>query len=135
MTNVEATIRDGDSIDSIDRNTNKNEYQILSKKIQKRFDQLRNMHYQNEADAIHEVHEARNLEKLFRLSKRKMHNNKPQEISCPGLKEHFHKHFTHPSPSENIPVDIVNPPEVIKRLSESGIFDMSTLEEHLMRTK
>ena len=40
-------------------------------------------------------------------------------------------HFSHPSPSETAPVEITDPPEFIKRLSESGICDMSDLDEHL----
>ena len=117
--------------DSIDRNTKPLLHKSHSKMIQRRFDQLRNVYYQNEANLIHEAAEARNLEKLFRLSKRQMMNKKPPEISCPGLKEHFQKHFAHPPPSENIPPDIMNPPDVITRLSASGMFDITDLEDYL----
>ena len=93
----------------------------MSKKISKRFNQLRSEYYKNLADSISEAQEARNIEKMFRLSKKKMVSGKPKEIVCEGLKEHFEKHFTHPAPSEEPPTEISIVPDFIKRLQSTGI--------------
>ena len=73
-------------------------------------------------DQISEAHEAKNLEKMFRLSKQNMTSKKPKDIPYEGLEDHFQKHFTHVPPSESPPVEITNPPEFIKRLAASGLF-------------
>ena len=117
--------------DKLDRNKNKKPHKELTNKIQQRFDKLRNDFYQGEADKISDAYEARNLEKVYRLSKNKLINKKATEITCPGLKDHFLKHLTHPDPSDTEPNEIIDPPEFIKRLSESGIADMNDLNEHL----
>ena len=61
------------------------------------------------------------LEKMFRLSKKKIISGKPKEVVCDGLKEHFQQHFSHPDPSENPPEEITTLPEFIKRLQATGI--------------
>ena len=106
--------------DQVDRNTNKQFHGQLTKQIRKRFDQLRNIFYQTEADKLDEAYEARNLEKLFRLGKNTTSHGKPVEKNCPGLKEYFTNHFSHPTPDTEIPSEIANPPEFIKRLVASG---------------
>ncbi len=117
--------------DKLDRNKNKKAHKEVTNKIQQRFDKLRNDFYQGEADKISDAYEARNLEKVYRLSKNKLINKKATEITCPGLKDHFLNHFTHPDPSDTEPNEIIDPPEFIKRLSESGIADMDNMNEHL----
>jgi len=74
--------------DTTDRNTKPAEFKAITKKIRKRFDQLRNLHYKGEAEKLDEAYEARNLEKLFRLSKTSSSSKKPAEQACPGLKDH-----------------------------------------------
>ena len=117
--------------DSLDRNVNKIEHKEYPNQIQKRFDQLRNNVYQGEANKISDAYEARNLEKVYRLSKQNLLNKNAKEIPCAGLKEHFKQHFSHPPPSETTPKDIIDPPEFIKRLAESGIHDLNDLDGHL----
>ena len=89
--------------DKSDRTTEKEKHKSLTKKIRKRFKQLRNKYYKAEADKIHEAHEARNLEKKFRLAKNTTSHKRPSEKSCPGLKQHFAEHFSHPDPVTGIP--------------------------------
>ena len=116
--------------DSIDRHQMKREFQELSSKIRKRFDQLRNEFYKEQADNINEASEARNLEKTFRLAKKATSNSKSVDQPCPGLKDHFSSHFSHPSPSEEPPTEITDPPDFIQRLQSTGI-DLSGTEEIL----
>ena len=107
--------------DSVDRHTQPELFKSINKKIRNRFDQIRNKYYQGQAEKLTEAYEARNLEKLYRLSKASCTNKKPVEQTCPGLKEHFQAHFNHPSPTDEPPIEIVDPPEFIKRLKKSGI--------------
>ena len=87
------------------------------------------MHYKGEAEKLDEAYEARNLEKLFRLSKTSSSRQKPSEQDCPDLKDHFETHFNHPDPSVEPPEEISNPPEFIKRLTDSGTASEEDLEE------
>ena len=139
MKSVEAKIWDNDEElnrllklrDQTDRISNKDQHKILTKKIRTRFDQLRNLFYKAEADKIHETHEARNLEKLFRLAKNTTSHKRPTEKSCPGLKEHFFNHFSHPDPATGTPNQIRNPADFISRLKASGIVSDEELENNV----
>ena len=111
------------------RHTQAAEFKTITKKIRKRIDQLRNLHYKNQADKLDDAYEARNLEKLFRLCKEFSSNKKPVEQTCPGLREHFESHFTHQAPSEHPPEEISNPPEFINRLRTSGIANEGDIEQ------
>ena len=88
-----------------------------------------NLHYKGQAEKLNDAYEARNLEKLFRLCKESSSNKKPVEQPCPGLREHFQAHFPHQGPSEEPPAEISNPPEFIRRLTESGTASEEQLEE------
>ena len=68
--------------DSLDRNVNKIEHKEYTNQIQKRFDQLRNNFYQCEANKVSDVYEARNLEKLYRLSKQNLLNKSKRNPMC-----------------------------------------------------
>lgn len=116
--------------DQLDRNQHKTEFKQLSKQIKKRFDQLRTIYYQNMASQISEAQEARNLEKMFRLSKQKMSSKKPKEQVCDGLEEHFRNHFTHKQPSVDPPSEITTVPGFIKRLAASGVATEEESFEH-----
>ena len=126
---VESYIWDQDEIlktlnksrDKLDRRQNPLEFKCVSKKISKRFNQLRSKYYKNLADSITEAGEARNLEKMFRLSKKNMISGKPKEAVCEGLEEHFQKHFNHKPPSTNPPSEITLIPDFIKRLQSTGV--------------
>ena len=134
---VEAKLRDNDSEltrlntlrDLTDRNTHPSEFTSISKQIRRRFNQIRNLYYSGEAEKLDEAYEARNLEKLFRLSKKSSSNKKPAEQPCAGLKEHFETHFTHLDPSEEPPDEITRPPEFIKRLTASGVASDADLDQ------
>ena len=115
--------------DMTDRQTQADEFKNITKKIRKRFDQLRNIHYEGQAEKLNDAYEARNLEKLFRLCKESSSHKRPVEQPCPGLREHFQAHFTHQGPSEEPPPEISNPPEFIKRLTESGIANDQHLDQ------
>ena len=115
--------------DSLDRHTQLEQFKAINKKIQNRYGQIRNNYYQGQAEKLTEAYEARNLEKLYRLSKTSCNNKKPVEQTCPGLREHFQAHFNHPSPSDEPPKEIVDPPEFIKRLKECGIASNEEMEQ------
>ena len=115
--------------DRTDRLSQANEFKNITKQIQKRADQLRNLHYKRQADQLDDAYEARNLEKLFRLCKQSSSNKKPVEQTCPGLREHFEAHFTHQAPSVQPPEEIRNPPEFINRLRACGLFTEEAIEE------
>jgi len=91
------------------------------------------LHYKGVAEKLSEAHEARNLEKLFRLSKTSNSSKKPVEQTCPGMKDHFESHFTHPDPSKEPPEEICNPPEFIKRLTVSGIANEEIIDQNGFR--
>ena len=116
--------------DKLDRNQHKQAYKDLSKHIRKRFDELRTLYYQNMANQISEANEARNIEKMFRLSKQKMSSKKPSDIICEGLEEHFINHFNHCPPSTEPPSEITTIPEFIKRLQSIGLADSNECTEH-----
>ena len=127
--NDEELVKLRQSRDKVDRYTRPEEFKIASKSLRKRFDQLRNQHYKCEASKLEEAHEARNLEKLYRLSKASCTNKKPAQQVCPGLKDHFQSHFTHPDPSNEPPNEISDPPAFIKHLTESGVASENELQE------
>ena len=138
LKSVESYIWDQDQIlldlnksrDRLDRQQKPTKYKELSKRIGKRFNQLRSEYYKGLANSISEAQEAKNLEKMFRLSKKKMISGKPKELICDGLNEYFEKHFTHLPPSDEPPNEITLVPEFIKRLQSTGI----TLENEVFES-
>ena len=116
--------------DHIDRNQNKIYFHEITNKIRKRFDYIRNIFYAEQAESVNEAHEARNLEKKFRLARSITTTKKPVAQLCPGLKEHFSAHFSHPPPSDVPPEEILKPPDYISRLQATGM-DLKDTDEYI----
>ena len=96
---------------------------ILSKKIRKLVDSLRNAHLKDIGSKINEAKQSRFLTEMWR--KAKEHDNiiksKPKQIPCPGLKDHFQHHFNPDHSTLKTPNEIEYTPEYIKSLQTQSL--------------
>ena len=85
-------------------------YRTIQKRIRKRVTVLRNKHYANKAKKFSEAQIARDIAKAYKIAKEqlKIHRKKPRQLDCPGLLDHFRKHF---NPNQ---LDAPDPPSLPK---------------------
>ena len=104
----------------VDRNIHILEFKRVTKEIRKRYNQLRNKFYENQAQKLNDAHQARELDKLFRYSKNQsVIKVKTETVKCPGLENHFKTHFTHEVTKET-PEKLITIPEFIQKLKCTG---------------
>ena len=99
------------------------EIKTTTKKIKKRVYEIRNRELKAKAKDINEAKQQRNMEKLWRNAKKhgesKMAKTSP--IQCPGISQHFQKHFNPDQSSLTVPSEIQVIPEYISILQNSNI--------------
>ena len=95
----------------------------LRKQINKRAKELRNKILKEKGKEINSAKHQRNLAKMWKQAKN--HNSiivsKPKSLQCPGLTEHFKKHFNPDHSSLTTPALVENPPDFIQILRDSNL--------------
>ena len=106
-------------------NTSRNgqrETKILTQKIKKLVNKLRNQYFGNIGSQINEAKQNREIVNMWRKAKNhdKIIKSRPKLTTCCGLKEHFQSHFNPDHSDLTIPKDIEHPPEYIISLRNTA---------------
>ena len=101
----------------------RNRAQLLTKKIRKLVNSLRNVHLASIGSKINEAKQNRACVEMWRKAKEhdKIIKSKPKQMKCTGLKEHFMTHFNPDHTSLEVPSEIEHTPEYIQTLQQFSL--------------
>ena len=98
------------------------ELKEIQKKIKTRVRKIQNDELKAKGNTINEARQHRNVAKMWRNAK--MHDSssfkKAAPIQCPGIAEHFKKHFNPDQSALSIPVELEHTPQYIRILQNSS---------------
>ena len=103
--------------------TIKKKLKEVSKKIKNKVIQIKNKQLTEKGREINEAKQHQNMVKLWRKAKEHDSSSltKAHPIQCPGLANHFKKHFNPDQTSLGIPFEILHTPQYIEILRNSDI--------------
>ena len=106
----------------------------IAKKIKAKVRKIQNKQLKDKGASINEARQHRNAVKLWRLAK--THDSsmlaKAKALQCPGLADHFKKHFNPDQTALTIPTDIEHSPqfiEILRNLNAPMISNVPTANE------
>ena len=105
------------------QNGNEEKLKEIKKKIKVKVKSIQNKILKDKAQEIKEAQEHRNIVKMWRNAKKHgcSEFKKSPPIQCPGLKEHFTRHFNPDQSQLVVPIEIVETPDFIRVLQDTNL--------------